>query len=71
MKAAKKRGALATPDEELTYGTYHLLALMKLRSFGAAADELAALGDLDSPNYQYDQYPSLYPGKSGQLSHQI
>jgi hypothetical protein len=68
VKDAKKRGALAMPDEEVTYGTYHLLALMKLRSYGAAADELAALGDLDSPHYQYEQHPLLYPGKSGQHS---
>ncbi|CAK9256119.1 unnamed protein product [Sphagnum jensenii] len=67
VKDAKKRGALAMPDEEVTYGTYHLLALMKLRSYGAAADELAALGDLDSPHYQYEQHPLLYPGKSGSM----
>jgi Flp pilus assembly protein TadD len=67
VKDAKKRGALAMPDEEVTYGTYHLLALMKLRSYGAAADELVVLGDLDSPHYQYEQHPLLYPGKSGSM----
>lgn len=65
VKAAQKRGALVTPDEEMTYGTYHLFALMKLQNYRAAADELAAFGDLDSPQYRYENHSSLYPGKSG------
>lgn len=65
VKAAQKRGALVTPDEEMTYGTYHLFALMKLQNHRAAADELAAFGDLDSPQYRYENHSSLYPGKSG------
>ena len=67
VKAAKQRGALTTPVEELNFATYHLLALMKLRSYGAAADELAAVGDLDATHYRYEQYPSVYPDKSGML----
>lgn len=65
VKAAQKRGALVTPDEEMTYGTYHLFALMKLQNYRAAADELAAFGNLDSPQYRYENHSSLYPGKSG------
>lgn len=68
VKAAKKRGSLTTPVQELNFATYHLLALMKLRNYGAAVDELAALGDLDAPHYSYDEYPSVYPGKSGPMS---
>lgn len=68
VKAAKKRGSLTTPVQELNFATYHLLALMKLRNYGAAVDELAALGDLDAPHYSYDEYPSVYPGKSGLIS---
>jgi len=67
VKAAKKRGSLTTPVQELNFATYHLLALMKLRNYGAAVDELAALGDLDAPHYSYDEYPSVYPGKSGSM----
>jgi len=65
VKGAKARGSLTTPVEELNYATYHLLALMKLRSYGAAGDELAAVGDLDSSHYRYEEYPSVYPDKSG------
>lgn len=68
VKAAKKRGSLTTPVQELNFATYYLLALMKLRNYGAAVDELAALGDLDAPHYSYDEYPSVYPGKSGLIS---
>lgn len=67
VKGAKARGSLTTPVEELNYSTYHLLALMKLRSYGAAADELAAVGDLDATQYRYEEYPSVYPDKSGNL----
>lgn len=67
VKGAKARGSLTTPVEELNYSTYHLLALMKLRSYGAAADELAAVGDLDATQYRYEEYPSVYPDKSGSM----
>ncbi|KAG0565064.1 hypothetical protein KC19_8G160700 [Ceratodon purpureus] len=67
VKAAKQRGVLTTPVEELNYATYHLLALMKLRSYGAAADELVAVGNLDATQYRYEEYPSVYPDKSGSM----
>lgn len=67
VKAAKQRGILTTPVEEFNYATYHLLALMKLRSYGAAADELAAVGDLNAAHYRYEEYPSVYAGKLGML----
>lgn len=67
VRGAKKLGVLTTPLDELNYATYHLLALMKLRSYGAAADELAAVGDLDAAQYRYEEYPSVYPDKSGML----
>lgn len=67
VKGAKAQGSLTTPVEELNYATYHLLALMKLRSYGAAADELAAVGDLNSKQYRYEEYPSVYPDKSGSM----
>jgi len=34
--------------------TYHVLALTKLRMYGAAADELRGLGDLDASKYKHD-----------------
>jgi hypothetical protein len=67
VKAAKLRGALTTPVEELNYATYHILALMKLRRYGDAVDEFAAVGDLDAMHYRYEEYPSVYPDKSGML----
>lgn len=67
VKGAKKQGVLTTPVDELNYATYHLLALIKLRNYGAAASELAAVGDLDATQYCYEEYPSVYPGKSGSM----
>jgi hypothetical protein len=67
VKDAQRRGLLSTPDQEIAYGTYHLLALMKLQDFRAAALEIAAFGDLNAPQYRFENHPQLYPEKSGQL----
>ena len=44
----------AGPDALLQEAAWQVLALVKLRNFAAAAEELAALGDLDSPDYMAD-----------------
>ena len=44
----------AGPDALLQEAAWQVLALVKLRNFAAAAEELAALGDLDSPDYVAD-----------------
>lgn len=67
VKDAQRRGLLASPDQEIAYGTYHLLALMKLQDFHAAAQEIAAFGDLDAPQYRFENHPDLYPEKSGSM----
>jgi len=67
VKDAQLRGCLASPDQEIAYGTYHLLALMKLKDFRAAAQEIAAFGELDSPHYRFENHPKLYPEKSGSM----
>lgn len=71
VKDAQRRGVLSTPDQEIAYGTYHLLALMKLQDYRAAALELAAFGDLNAPLYRFENHPELYPEKSGQLQEGI
>ncbi len=38
----------------LVGAAWHIFALTKLRQYGSAADELAALGSLDSPAYLQD-----------------
>lgn len=65
VKEAQRQGLLASPDQEIAYGTYHLVALMKLQEFRAAAQEIAAFGDLDAPQYRFENHPDLYPEKSG------
>ncbi|KAG0587125.1 hypothetical protein KC19_2G142200 [Ceratodon purpureus] len=67
VKDAQRRGLLSTPDQEIAYGTYHLLALMQLQDYRAAAQEIAAFGDLNAPHYRYENHPELYPEKSGSM----
>ncbi|GBG82201.1 hypothetical protein CBR_g34484 [Chara braunii] len=67
VKEAHKFLMFHPPDEALAFSAYHVLALMKLRMFGAAADELRSLGDLDDPKYRYESYPEIYHGKRGSL----
>ncbi|XP_052198057.1 uncharacterized protein LOC127804965 [Diospyros lotus] len=65
---ARKLSLLSKPHEHLTYLSYHVLALTKLRRFGDAAAELDSLDDdLNSPSYQYQTYPQHYPNRSGSM----
>eukprot|EP00899_Mesostigma_viride_P009876 jgi/Mesvir1/18890/Mv18888-RA.1 len=45
--------------EVLPMITYRVLALMKLGQYGAAADELSALGDLDASNLHHEAHTEL------------
>ena len=38
---------------------------MKLKLFQAAAEELNALGPLDRRLFRFDEYPKLFPKRSG------
>lgn len=44
----------APMGDKLVGAAWHIFALTKLRQYGSAADELAALGSLDSPAYLQD-----------------
>ena len=59
----KQAGAGLAP--QLSMRAYHVLALMKLRQYGAAAEELALLGSLNAPHYRYEAHPGMYPGQRG------
>lgn len=59
------RSVSSAPDEQIVYTTYHVLALMKLRNYVAAQDELLTLGDLNSPKFRFETHPNFYPSKSG------
>eukprot|EP00850_Spirogloea_muscicola_P011205 SM000068S20637 [mRNA] locus=s68:636132:639679:- [translate_table: standard] len=68
VKEGKTTGPnLQPPHEQLVYSAYHVLALVKLRMYGAAADELQAQGDLGSTKYSYESWPSSYPTKQGSM----
>ncbi|CAI5956014.1 unnamed protein product [Closterium sp. NIES-64] len=58
---------LAGLAQQLALRGYHVLALMKLRMYGAAAEELTLLGNLDSPQYRYEAHPGMYPGRKGSM----
>ncbi|XP_042493442.1 trafficking protein particle complex subunit 12-like [Macadamia integrifolia] len=64
---ARKLSLLRKPHEHLIYLSYNVLALMKLRKFGDAAEELDSLEDFDSSQYKYESYPDHYPNRSGSM----
>ncbi|KAK6922975.1 LOW QUALITY PROTEIN: hypothetical protein RJ641_011279, partial [Dillenia turbinata] len=56
---------LSLPHEHLTYTTFNVLALSKLRRFSEADSELSSLDDLNSSIYLYETYPQHYPNRTG------
>lgn len=64
VKAARKGLSL---EHHLAFQAYHILSLIKLRMYGAAADELRALGSLESPQYRYESHPQLFLDKTGSM----
>ena len=46
---------------------YHIVALLRLRENSKAEREIALLGDLRSPGYNYEKYPAVYPSQTGSM----
>jgi hypothetical protein len=58
----RTRGYMRSPrDEILANATWCILALTKLQQYTAAAEELASLGNLDSPPYGGDTFEGGRP----------
>ncbi|KGN48770.1 trafficking protein particle complex subunit 12 [Cucumis sativus] len=68
-KVARARALtlLQKPHDHLTYLSYNVLALVKLRRFAEALAELDSLEDLNSSQYRYESYPSVYPNRTGSM----
>uniref|UniRef100_A0A5B7BCW8 Putative trafficking protein particle complex subunit 12 n=1 Tax=Davidia involucrata TaxID=16924 RepID=A0A5B7BCW8_DAVIN len=65
---ARKLSLLSKPHEHLTYLSYNVLALIKLRRYADASAEIESLeDDLDSSHYKYQSYPQHYPNRSGSM----
>ncbi|KAJ0233511.1 Tetratricopeptide repeat [Hirschfeldia incana] len=58
---------LAKPHEHLTYLTYQVIALAKLRRSDEASRELDSLHDLDGEHYRYESFPEIYPNRKGSM----
>ncbi|KAK9271603.1 hypothetical protein L1049_001965 [Liquidambar formosana] len=68
VSRARKLSLLTShPHHHLTYTSYYLIALTKLRRYDDALLDLSDLHDLDSPHYLYESYPHLYPNRSGSM----
>ncbi|XP_043718667.1 trafficking protein particle complex subunit 12-like [Telopea speciosissima] len=67
VSRARKLSLLQKPHEHLIYLSYNVLALMKLRKFGDAVEELDSLEDFESSQYKYESYPDHYPNRSGSM----
>ncbi|VVB09784.1 unnamed protein product [Arabis nemorensis] len=58
---------LTKPHEHLTYLTYQVIALAKLRRSDEAAHELNSLHDFDGTHYRYESFPEIYPNRKGSM----
>ncbi|XP_019057372.1 PREDICTED: trafficking protein particle complex subunit 12 [Tarenaya hassleriana] len=67
MAQARAASLLSKPHEDLTYLTFQVLALTKLRRSADAAQELNSLHDFDGPHYRYESYPEIYPNRTGSM----
>ncbi|KAK6924118.1 hypothetical protein RJ641_010318 [Dillenia turbinata] len=65
VSRARNLSLLSLPHEHLTYATFNILALSKLRRFSEAASELSSLDDLNSSIYHFETYPQHYPNRTG------
>ncbi|XP_023004025.1 trafficking protein particle complex subunit 12 [Cucurbita maxima] len=64
---ARSLSLLQKPHDHLTYLSYNVLALVKLRRFAEGLAELDSLEDLDSSQYRYETYPIVYPNRTGSM----
>lgn len=67
-RLADRLAPTAEPAHALQIRFQKVTALLRVRNYRAAADELAALGDLDAPAYSFEAHPTLYPGQRGESS---
>ncbi|XP_022133008.1 trafficking protein particle complex subunit 12 [Momordica charantia] len=67
VSRARSLSLLQKPHDHLTYLSFNVLALVKLRRFVEALAELDSLEDLDSSQYRYESYPSVYPNRTGSM----
>ncbi|CAN8276106.1 unnamed protein product [Cochlearia groenlandica] len=58
---------LNKPHEHLTYLTYQVIALAKLRRSDEAAHELNSLHDFDGEHYRYESFPEIYTNRVGSM----
>ncbi|CAN6824998.1 unnamed protein product [Brassica oleracea var. botrytis] len=58
---------LTKPHEHLTYLTYQVIALTKLRRSDEASHELNSLHDFDGEHYRYESFPEIYPDRKGSM----
>ncbi|KAF4370545.1 hypothetical protein CsatB_023765 [Cannabis sativa] len=64
---ARTLSLLQKPHDHLTYLSFNVLALMKLRRFSEASTELDTVEDLDGSHNRYESYPNVYPNRSGSM----
>lgn len=64
-KLAERLLPTAHPELALALRQHRITALLRVRNYRAASDELAALGDLDAPALSYEAHAELYPGRHG------
>ncbi|CAH8369329.1 unnamed protein product [Eruca vesicaria subsp. sativa] len=67
ISQSKSLSLLTYPHERLTYLTYQIISLIKLRRLDEASHELNSLHDLDGEHYRYETFPEIYPNRKGSI----
>lgn len=67
VSRSRSPDVLHHPHHYLTYLSFNVLALTKLRRFSDANAELESVEDFDRTDYRYESYPKIYPGRSGSM----
>ncbi len=53
------------PHDRLQLRLCRMLALVKIRNYKSASDELELIGDFEAKENWYENYPELYPKMKG------
>lgn len=69
IKLADRLVGSAQPHHRLLIRLYKMVALLKVRQFRVAVEEMASMGDAEAEEYQFERHAELYPDRTGAPRH--
>lgn len=67
MRSSYEHLAFPASCFDLQLWLTRIMLLVKIRQISLAENELAAFGNLDSPDLYFEFYSEAYPGRKGEL----